>query len=85
MHRSRQSPTHVITETIGWLGAGAVLVAYALVSLGWTTSTSPTFPLLNGFGALGLAAHAVTARDYPIVVLNAIWLLIALIAFLSSS
>ncbi|MBI2482853.1 hypothetical protein HYV74_01585 [Candidatus Uhrbacteria bacterium] len=75
---------HVVMEVIGWLGALAVLIAYALVSLQWITSADPRFPMLNGLGALGLAAHAITARDYPIVALNSIWLVIALIALFSS-
>ncbi|HJN48404.1 MAG TPA: hypothetical protein QGE93_06720, partial [Acidobacteriota bacterium] len=44
-------------DVIGWFAAGAVLVAYALVSTGRVIAASYTYQSLNFFGGLGLAVN----------------------------
>ena len=73
-------PASLAIEIIGWLGAILVLLAYACASFGWITTAHPLFPIMNGLGALALIIHARTVRDLPIIALNTIWLLIALLA-----
>ena len=44
---------NILVEFIGWLGAGLILVAYALVSTQHISSKSTPYYLLNLFGAGG--------------------------------
>lgn len=66
-------------ETLGWYGAGAILLAYALVSFSVFDSTSVSYQILNASGALGIVIVSFSKKTYQPGVLNAIWLLIAII------
>lgn len=65
---------------IGWVGAGGVLAAYALVSTGRVPAASYTYQALNLVGAAGLAANTFYYMSYPSTALNVIWALIAVYA-----
>lgn len=71
-----------IRELIGWYGAFAILLAYALVSFNFLPPTHLAYHLLNGSGALGLISIALRKRDYPSAGLNIAWTLIAAIALI---
>jgi hypothetical protein len=72
-------PTWMI-HVIGNVGVLLVLVAYLLVSNGRIASTSPKYQWLNLVGAAILIAYSVVFVAWASVVLNSIWLLIALVA-----
>ncbi len=57
-----------------------ILVAYFLVSFDIVTVHNIWFQLLNIVGSLGLALVAFGRRDWQPMVLNIIWILIAIIA-----
>jgi hypothetical protein len=61
----------------GWLGAALVLSAYLLVSVGTISAKGAPFQLMNLFGSVGLVIASAAKRDYPPVVLNLIWGLVA--------
>lgn len=63
----------------GWLGAGLVLAAYALLSARRLHGNSPTFQMLNLVGSAGLAASAASAGALPSAVVNVIWMAIGAI------
>lgn len=67
-------------EILGWYGAAAILVAYALVSFGALSSASVWYQILNASGALGIVVVSFSKKTYQPGVLNAIWLVIALFA-----
>lgn len=67
-------------EIIGWLGMGALLVAYALLVAGVFSADAPGYHLTNLFGSLGIMYVSFKTRAYPPAVLNVIWIAIALIA-----
>ena len=67
-------------QIIGWIGMILILAAYFLVSFDIVTVHNIWFQLLNIVGSLGLALVAFGRRDWQPMVLNIIWILIAIIA-----
>ena len=67
-------------DVIGWFAAGAVLVAYALVSTGRVIAVSYTYQSLNFFGGLGLAVNTFYYMSYPSTALNIVGALVAVYA-----
>jgi len=70
----------LIVDIIGWIGAGGVLAAYALVSMGRIAAASYTYQWLNLVGATGLAVNTFYYMSYPSTALNVVWAGIALYA-----
>jgi hypothetical protein len=71
-------------ELIGWYGAFAVLLAYALVTFGAIATKSTAYQLLNLTGSFGIIVVSFRKKAYQPIALNIVWMLIALIAILSS-
>lgn len=69
-----------ITELIGWYGICAIIGAYALVSFGVITSSNIWYQLLNLTGAIGIVVNSFYKKDYQPVVLNLLWITIAIVA-----
>jgi hypothetical protein len=72
----------IIDEALGWYGTFAILLAYALVSLGIISSQTFIYQILNGTGALGIVYISFKKRAYQPGILNIIWSIIALIALI---
>ncbi len=64
----------------GWLGAAALLLAYALVSAGRLEAGRPAFQAMNLLGAAGLAANSGYHAAWPSAILNLVWIAIGLLA-----
>ena len=64
---------HVWFDTIGWVGAVALLIAYALISHKKWEGDSAAFQLLNIGGSLLLAANTIFYGSYPSTFVNLIW------------
>ena len=71
-----------INEIIGWYGAGAIVLAYALVSNSLVSSTGLVYQLLNLSGAFGIIWISYRRKVYQPVVLNIVWSIIAIVAIL---
>lgn len=71
---------NLIGESIGWYGTFAIILAYALSSFSILSSSSVTYQILNATGAIGIIYISSKKEVYQSVVLNIIWLTIALIA-----
>jgi hypothetical protein len=71
---------NLLIECVGWCGAAAVLLAYALVSAERVTSRSWTYQLLNIAGAVGLVINSGWNGAIPSAVVNIIWIGIGLYA-----
>jgi hypothetical protein len=67
-------------DAIGWVGAAALLVAYAMVSHKKMEGDSATYQLLNISGSLLLAANTIFYGSYPSTFVNLIWAGIAVFA-----
>ena len=76
--------TKLWEEAIGWYGAGAILLAYLLVSFDMVNSTSMGYQLLNITGALGIVYISFKRKVYQPGVLNIIWALIAMLAIVKT-
>jgi hypothetical protein len=72
--------SHFWFDAIGWVGAAALLVAYAMVSHKKLEGDSPTYQLLNITGSLLLAANTIFYGSYPSTFVNLIWAGIAVFA-----
>jgi hypothetical protein len=73
----------IFIETIGWIGAVEVIIAYALTSNGTLPSDSATFQLLNLTGAIFLIANTWYNKAYPSMVINIVWTVIAIAALVN--
>ena len=69
-----------LIELVGWVGALAVLLAYALVSTERVTSRSWSYQLLNITGAVGLVVNSSWNGAIPSAVVNLIWIGIGIYA-----
>ncbi|PYL59835.1 MAG: hypothetical protein DMF24_12110 [Verrucomicrobia bacterium] len=67
-------------DPIGWVGAVALLVAYAMVSHKKLEGDSAIYQLLNISGSLLLAANTIFYGSYPSTFVNLIWAGIAVLA-----
>jgi hypothetical protein len=64
---------HTWFDTIGWLGAAALLVAYAMVSSRKMEADSAPYQLLNIVGSLLLVGNTIFYQAYPSSFVNLIW------------
>jgi hypothetical protein len=64
---------HVWFDAIGWAGAAALLVAYAMVSSKKLEGNSTAYQFLNIIGSLLLAANTIFYRAYPSSFVYLIW------------
>lgn len=69
-------------ELVGWYGAAAIVLAYALVSFKVIPVSSYIYQILNLTGAVGIVIISVTKKASQPAALNAIWALIALAAII---
>jgi len=75
---------HLWFDVIGWIGAAALLVAYAMVSSRKVEGHSSAFQLLNVGGSVLLAANAIFYGAYPSTFVNIIWAAIAIFTIATS-
>ena len=74
----------IAAEVIGWTGAVALLVAYALLGWGRVTATSASYVGLNLSGSAGLALNGAVHTAWPSTALNLLWLTIGVLALVRS-
>jgi len=75
---------HFWFDVIGWVGAAALLVAYAMVSSRKWEGHSSAFQLLNVGGSALLAANTIFYGAYPSTFVNIIWAAIAIFTITTS-
>jgi hypothetical protein len=69
-------------QILGWLGVLAILTAYFLVSFSFLSPRDILYPALNIVGSVFIIIETFSKKDYQPVVLNFVWLIIALVAIL---
>ena len=67
----------IVFKFIGWYGVLAILAAYVLLNLSFFDAKNIFYQLLNLTGALAIVFSSLRKKDYPPVVLNLIWALVA--------
>lgn len=65
---------------MGWIGVFFVVLAYALISLQVIEPNSVLYIVFNLLGSAGIIVSSLNKKDFQPVVLNCLWILIALIA-----
>ncbi len=70
----------MIVTVLGWSGAAALLVAYALVSRQRVAGDGFTYQALNVYGAAAVSANSAVHRAWPSVGLNVMWIGIGVVA-----
>jgi len=65
-------------DTIGWIGAAFLLLAYALVSMERWRGRSFRFQLCNAIGSACLIANSTYYEAYPSSAVNVVWVVIAI-------
>lgn len=74
----------LLVDILGWIGAVALLVAYALISGNKVASGSWTYQGLNLVGAAGLIVNSTYYGAYPSTFVNVIWSGIAVAALVAA-
>ena len=72
--------TGLVVDVVGWIGAAALLSAYALVSNGRLDGRGLGFQALNLLGAFGLLVNGVYHGAWPSAGLNTVWLVVGVVA-----
>lgn len=80
-HKGRRYIRRTV-EVIGWYGVFAVLIGYFSISMHLLTAQSMLYFLLNATGALSIVIHSWHKKDLQPMILNLIWLSIALIGII---
>ena len=70
----------LLVEIVGWIGAGLILLGYALVSSGRIQARSVSFQLMNLLGAAGFVLNSGFHGAWPSAILNVIWIGIAAVS-----
>jgi hypothetical protein len=65
---------NLAVEVIGWAGAGLILAAYLLVSMGRLSGQSAMFQWMNVVGAAGFVVNSGWHGALPSTVLNIVWM-----------
>lgn len=73
----------LLVEIVGWIGAGLILLGYALVSSGRIEARSVSFQLMNLLGAAGFVINSGFHGAWPSTILNVIWIGIAAVSLAS--
>jgi hypothetical protein len=66
-----------MSEVLQWVGAVAVLAAFALSQWGAWSVVSYRYLTSNFFGGAGLSASAVVSHQWGFVLLEGVWALVA--------
>ena len=72
--------TELLIEVVGWIGAGLILLGYALVSSGRIQARSASFQLMILAGAAGFVLNSGFHGAWPSTILNVIWIGIAAVS-----
>ena len=74
------SAVEIAVEVVGWTGAGLILLAYLLLSMGRLTGQSVAYQAMNVFGAAGFVVNGWWHGAIPSAALNVLWLFIGIAA-----
>ena len=77
--------TQGIADLAGWIGAFALLLAYASVSFRKLRPDAGLYQLLNAVGSLLLICNTVYYRAYPSAFVNVVWIAIAVVSWVRIS
>jgi len=68
------APLELSVEIAGWTGAGLILLAYLLLSMGKVTGQTPAYQWMNVVGAAGFVVNGWWHGALPSTALNVVWM-----------
>lgn len=71
-------------QIIGWIGVGLVVGAYTLNMFGILRAQDVMYAMINLVGASGIIVSSYAKRDFQPVILNSIWIAVAIVAIVTS-
>ena len=77
--------TKFLIDTLGWIGAFSLIVAYACVSFRKIAVDSALYQVMNAVGSFLLIVNTVYYHAYPSAFVNVIWIAIAISARLRTN
>ncbi len=72
-----------ITQVIGTIGAATVLLGFMMLHYKKWDVESTAYLLSNIIGSMILIIYAVILKSYPFILLNTIWVIVALTGLIS--
>ena len=69
-----------VYSIVGWAGAIIFIVAYLLLSMEKLSTERPLYHFLNAAGAICLVINAIKFDDFPNILVNGVWAIIAFYA-----
>jgi hypothetical protein len=76
---------NLLVDVLGWAGAFAVLIAYALVSSKRVSGDSTSYQILNLAGSTFLIINTIHYGAYPSTFVNIAWFCIAACSIINCS
>jgi hypothetical protein len=73
----------MLVDVLGWMGMSLVLVAYTLNALGRIKLSGWQYPAMNIAGGAGLIVNAFSNNAWPLVALNAVWIVVGAVGLLA--
>jgi len=70
--------THLLNELLGWVGAGAFVTAYLLLSIKVLSSDRVLYHIMNATGGILMSISTYNMHDRPVFFVNFIWMGIAI-------
>lgn len=77
---TRHLPKNASAELFGWIGAAAILIDYALLSVGLLDSDSLAYHFMFMIGSAGLAIITFRHRAFQSFTVNTTFMLLAIVA-----
>jgi len=71
---------NLIPEIVGWLSIVGILVGYLLITFGFITPNTIIYQGINLVSSLGIVVTSYPKKNYPVVALNMVWFIAALIS-----
>ena len=83
MHSMLFSIGKILPIVLGWAGTISYLAAYLLLSMNKLKADQRLYHAMNILGAAGLTYNALMLNDFPNIIVNAVWGIIAFWAIFS--
>jgi hypothetical protein len=71
-------------DIIGWIGVLLILTAFILTTFSIISAKDIVYGVLNVIGAAGIITSSYVKKDFQPVILNVIWLLVAVAGIIKS-
>lgn len=69
-------------NTFGWIGVALILLAFILTTFHIIDPSNIWYGVLNAIGALGIIVSSSMKKDFQPVVLNVVWLVVAVVGII---